>query len=110
MGRQENTIRRTVVEDCEIIKSTAKSNCIELGFPFGYGAYPRRRLAFLQSSYRCAVVTFPPTELFLPYSSRSRIIGSTASARCAGIHEAMSPRTSMVTITPPSTQGSFGVA
>ena len=45
-----------------------------------------------------------------PYSSRSRIIGSTASARCAGIHEAISPRTSMVTITPPSTQGSFGVA
>jgi len=44
------------------------------------------------------------------YSSRSRISGSTARARRAGIQDAMRPRTSMVAVTPPRTNGSFGVA
>ena len=44
------------------------------------------------------------------HSSRSRIIGSTASAFCAGIHAAASPSTSIVSTTPPNTSGSFGDA
>src|SRR5271157_394284 len=44
------------------------------------------------------------------YSSRSRSRGSTDRARRAGIHAAMRPSSSMVTLTPPSTSGSLGVA
>lgn len=46
----------------------------------------------------------------LLHSSRSRIIGSTASALCAGIHAAASPSASIVSTTPPNTSGSFGDA
>jgi hypothetical protein len=44
------------------------------------------------------------------YSSRSRISGSTANARRAGIHAATRPSSSMVAVTPTKTTGSFGVA
>jgi hypothetical protein len=44
------------------------------------------------------------------YSSRSRIIGSTARACRAGIHAASRPTNNMVRVTPPSTIGSLGVA
>jgi hypothetical protein len=44
------------------------------------------------------------------YSSRSRIIGSTARACRAGIQAATRPTASMVKVTPPRTVGSFGVA
>jgi hypothetical protein len=44
------------------------------------------------------------------YSSRSRIIGSTARAWRAGMLAATRPTASMDRMTPPSTIGSFGVA
>ena len=46
----------------------------------------------------------------LPQSSRSRIVGLTESARCAGIHVAKSPSNDIATTTPASTNGSRGVA
>ena len=46
----------------------------------------------------------------LPQSSRSRIRGLTDSARCAGIHVASRPRSSIARTTPDSTNGSRGVA
>ena len=44
------------------------------------------------------------------HSSCSRIVGSTDSARCAGIHVATSPSNDMARTTPANTSGSRGVA
>jgi hypothetical protein len=44
------------------------------------------------------------------HSSRSSIIGSTDSARCAGIHVASSPSKAITRTTPANTSGSRGVA
>jgi hypothetical protein len=48
--------------------------------------------------------------LYLIYSSRSNIAGSTDSARCAGIHVARSPTNAIARTTPANTRGSRGVA
>jgi len=44
------------------------------------------------------------------HSSRSRIIGSIESARCAGIHVATSPSNDIARTVPANTSGSRGVA
>jgi len=46
----------------------------------------------------------------LVHSSRSNIIGSIDSARCAGIHVASTPSNDMARTTPANTSGSRGVA
>lgn len=44
------------------------------------------------------------------HSSRSSVIGSIDSARCAGIHVATSPSNNIARTAPPNTSGSWGVA
>ncbi len=44
------------------------------------------------------------------YSSRRTCVGSTERTRRAGIHVASAPTSAMVSTTPASTNGSFGVA
>jgi len=51
--------------------------------------------------------SFPKTPI---HSARSKIRGSTESARCAGIQVASSPNNNIASTTPDSTSGSRGVA
>jgi len=67
-------------------------------------AFPGRRIPQLRApSFLLRV-----REAF--YSSRSRINGSTDSARRAGIEAAIRPSASMVMVTPARTKGSWGEA
>jgi hypothetical protein len=54
--------------------------------------------------------SFGRGRLAFSHSSRNRINGSTDSARCAGTHVDSRPSSAMAATTPPSTNGSRGLA
>ena len=63
-----------------------------------------------QDSNRICLFPVPSWKRAPIHSSRSRIKGSTDSARCAGIHVASSPSNNIARTTPANTSGSRGVA
>src|SRR5437660_3464342 len=88
------------------IHASSKNKTVQLHFVLtpDYRKHARGR-ASVPFGVRLPVVADPQV-----HSSRSRIKGSTDSARCAGIHVASSPSNDIAKTTPTNTSGSRGVA